>query len=192
VNTSTGPVQIPRDEFFNARFYVSIPALNGKIGNLYTTIAYEAPTSTIARNDDMRFGWVLTQSYALNFGISKWSAGLMWQYYRAYYEQNISPSPIPRTVGFSRQTVIFSGGPYASYRMNDRWLLGSVVTFDWDQRGLQTETSEWNNNLPDRARLNLTYFPKMKHFSSVGLFTQALLKYSPQSHALGGELSLRF
>jgi hypothetical protein len=180
-----------RDEFFNARAFVSTPALPTRAGTLFTTISYEAPTSNFARENDMRFGWVLAQSFAFNIPSHKWTSGLNWQYYRMYYQQNVLPArngmaPLPL------QTTIFSGGPYLNYRFNDKWMMGSSIILDWDQRGGQADTQSFNNNLPDRARMGLSYFPAIKYLSSVGVFTQTLLKYTVDTHAVGGEFAVRF
>jgi hypothetical protein len=193
------PGKMLRDEFFNARALLYVPTLKMGIGNLYTTLAYEAPTSVVARQTQMQHGAVLIQSFAFNLPSLRWSSGLIWQYYRAFYEENVAtrpadfyfPGSLPERV--ARQTTIVSGGPYLSYRISDRWGLSSSVTFDWDQRGLQTDTQNFNNNLPDRARLGVSYFPgQLKQLSNVGLFTQGLLKYTPDTQVLGAEFALRF
>jgi hypothetical protein len=89
--------------------------------------------------------------------------------------------------------MIVSGGPYLNYRFSDKWMLGSLLTFDWDQRGLQTSSQEFNNNLSDRGRVTLSYFPqKLKYLQSVGVFSQALLKFRPETTAFGADFSLRF
>jgi hypothetical protein len=100
------------------------------------------------------------------------------------------------------QTAIISGGPFVNYRINDRWLVGSNVTFDWDQRGVQNDSEgglsllpsrEFNNNLPHRGRAFLTYFPqKLRYLQSVGVFSQALLKFRPETTAFGAEVAMRF
>jgi hypothetical protein len=182
--------------FFNARGYVSVPALRLSFGTLYTTLSYEFPTSNISKEDEMRWGWVAAQSFALNLPSVRWSAGLMGQVYRIYYENNVKPPPFAPELGgrpTPLQTLIVSGGPYLNYRFSDRWMLGSIVTFDWDQRGVQSSTRDFNNNLSDRARMTLSYFPqRFRVLQSVGLFSQALLKYRPETMALGADFSLRF
>lgn len=181
-----------RDEFFNTRLFVSTPALKIAPGTLFTTISYEAPTSVFARTNGMRYGAVLAQSFALNLPGYNWTAGVMWQYYRMFYEQNVVP-PRNGYLSLARQTTIVSGGPYVGYRFNDRWGMNSSLTFDWDQRGNQTGSGSFNNNLPDRARLGVTYYPtKIKQLASVGLFTQTLIKYSADTQAIGGEFALKF
>lgn len=186
----------PDSQFFNARAYVSLPPLRLKPGTLFTTLSYEAPTSTISRNDNMRYGWVASQSFAFNLPDLRWTAGVTGQIYRIYYESN---TPTPKcSPGFvcnpvALQTMIISGGPYVNYRFNDRWMLGSIVTLDWDQRGVQSGSREFNNNLPHRGRVNLTYFPQqVKYLQSVGVFSQALLKFRPETTAFGADFSVRF
>lgn len=188
-----------RDEFFNARVYVQTPNLSTPIGTLFTTIAYEAPTSNTAKERAMVAGGVLTQSFALALPTVKWTAGINWQYYRLFYTNNnvyvpanaYFPGSIPEVQRL--QTTIFSGGPYLGYRFNDKWGVNSSVTFDWDQRGTQAHKNKWNNNLPDRSRLGVSYYPtKYKFISNVGFFTQALVKYTTDTQAVGAELALKF
>lgn len=186
----------PDSEFFNARAYVSLPPLRLTPGTLFTTISYEAPTSSISKEDDMRWGWVYAQSFAFNLPSIKWSAGLSGQVYRIYYKNNVKAPPFSPALGgrpTPLQTMIISGGPYVNYRFSDRWMLGSVITMDWDQRGVQASSRDFNNNLPHRGRVNLTYFPQqIKYLQSVGLFSQALLKYSNETTAFGADFSVRF
>lgn len=181
-----------RDEFFNARAFISTPNLLTPVGTLFTTISYEAPTSVFSRTNNMRYGAVLSQSFAFKLTSTKWTAGLMWQYYRMVYEQNVVP-PQNGYLSLARQTTILSGGPYLGYRVNDRWGLNSSLTFDWDQRGNQTGTSSFNNNLPDRARVGVSYYPtKMKQIANVGVFTQSLIKYTADTQAIGAEVAVKF
>lgn len=180
-------------EFFNARAYVSLPAWRTSIGTLFTTLSYEHPTSNISKEDEMRWGWVAAQSFAFKLPDIKWNAGVMGQVYRIYYNENVKAPPFPGGRPVPLQTMIVSGGPYVNYRFNDNWMLGSIVTFDWDQRGVQSGSRDFNNNLSDRARATLTYFPnKIKYLQSVGLFTQALLKFRPDTTAVGADFAVRF
>lgn len=183
-------------QFFNARAYVSIPSLKTRAGTLFTTLSYEHPTSNLSKENEMRWGWVLSQSYALNLPDLRWSAGVMGQVYRIYYNNNVKAPPFSPALGgvpTPLQTMIVSGGPYVSYRFSDFWMLGTNVTFDWDQRGEQSGTTDFNNNLSNRGRVTLNYFPqKIKYLQSVGLFSQALLKFSPETTAFGADLALRF
>lgn len=186
----------PDSEFFNARAYVSLPALKTRAGTFFTTVSYEAPTSSISKEDDMRFGWVAAESFAFNLPDVRWTAGLTGQVYRIYYKNNVKAPPFSPALGgrpTPLQTMIISGGPYVNYRFNDKWMLGSVITMDWDQRGVQSGSRDFNNNLPHRGRVNLTYFPQqIKYLQSVGLFTQALLKYRNETTAFGADFSVRF
>lgn len=184
-------------DFFNARAYVSLPALRLRAGTFYTTVSYELPTSNTSKEDEMKWGWVYAQSFAFNLPNVRWNAGLMGQVYRIYYENNLKAAPNCPAGYICKptplQTMIVSGGPYVNYRFNDKWMLGSVVTFDWDQRGAQSSTRDFNNNLSDRARMTLSYFPqKLRYLQSVGLFSQALLKFRPETTAFGADFAVRF
>lgn len=189
-----------RDEFFNSRAFVAVPSLKTDVGTLFTTFSFEAPTSVVARKDDMRYGLVLSQSFAFKLPSVKWTSGVAWQYYRAYYKQNVVP---PTTVqgqfgpytlpSYARQTTIINMGPYVAYRFNDRWGASSSMTFDWDQRGNQTGGGSFNNNLPDRARVGVSYYPtKIKQIQNIGVFTQGLIKYTTASQAIGAEMAASF
>lgn len=183
----------PDTEFFNARAYLSLPALRFSLATLFTTVSYEAPTSEVSKDLEMKYGLVLSQSLAFNLPNPRWNAGIMGQIYRMYYKNNVQAPPFPGGKPTAMQTMIVSGGPYLNYRFNDRWLLGSIVTLDWDQRGVQSGSREFNNNLPHRGRVNLTYFPqKIKYLQSIGLFSQALLKFRPDTTAFGADFSVRF
>jgi hypothetical protein len=179
-----GSVNGPGDIWYNARAYVGLPALKTAAGSFLTTIAYEAPTSVISRNNDMIYGWVFSENFAINTGSIRFSTGLMGQAYRMVYKNNIQAPPFPGGSSTPLQTMILSASPYVSYRFNDKWMAASSITFDWDQRGNQTNTTKFNNNLPDRGRAGLTYFPNVKYFSSIGLFVQSTM--------FGGEMALRF
>ena len=181
----------PAAEFFNARVYANLPGIRTRFGTLWSTISYEAPTSVGSRNNGMKGGLVISESFSFNIPSYKWNIGLLGQYYRAYFDQNVvvTPGYLP----LNKQTTIISGGPYVNYRINDRWMVGSIVTFDWDQRGKQTDTLKFNNNLPHRGRLSLNYFPQsLKYLTNVGVFAQALLKFRPETTAIGADFAIRF
>ncbi|WPU63625.1 hypothetical protein [Peredibacter starrii] len=183
----------PDSEFFNARAYVSLPSLRFAAGTLFSTLSYEFPTSEISKDDEMRFGWVASNSFAFNLPNLHWNVGLMSQIYRIYYNNNVKAAPFVGGRPTALQTMIVSGGPYANYRFNDKWQVGSVITMDWDQRGAQTGSRDFNNNLSHRGRLSLTYFPQqIKYLQSVGLFSQALLKFRPETTAFGADFAVRF
>jgi hypothetical protein len=188
-----------RDEFFNARINLGLPTLKTDLGTLFTTISYEHPTSNVAKQDNMKFGGVLAQSFAIKLPNIKYTAGVMWQYYRVAFDKNVDNYPANHLFSGStpysvaKRTTIVSGGPYVTYRHNDNWGMNSSLALDWDQLGDQAGTSSYNNNLPHRARVGVTYFPsKLKQISSVGLFTQGLVKYTTNTHAVGAEFALKF
>jgi hypothetical protein len=193
--TTNGHTVGPETFIFNARAYVSVPSLNiANRATLFTTLAYEFPTSEISKDQNMRYGLVLISSLAFNSPNPKLSYGIMGQYYRMFYESNAIATPGGYTW---LQTAIISGGPYVNYRFNDKWGLNSLVTFDWDQRsGMnnrdQTFSREFNNNLEDRFRAGLSYYPSLKYINNVGIFTQGLLKYRPETQAFGAEVAMRF
>ncbi len=202
VNGYTEPVQNRRGvvntgdtTFFNTRISAFLPNLNAPVGTFFTTFSYELPTSQIAKENRQRFGWVLNETLAFSLPSYKWTAGISGQIYRLYYENSQRQAVFAngfRSAPTQLQTMIVSISPYVNYRFNDHYQLGSTVVMDWDQRGYQENSQEFNNNLPHRGRVTATYFPSVKYISSVGLFTQALLKFRPGTTAVGGELALSF
>jgi len=192
--------QTERFDFFNARLFVGIPSLDLKIASLSTVVSYEAPTSVDSRNAGMKYGGVLSQ--VLNFKLPslKFTSGVSWQYYRVFYDESVIPARTDVTPSgtfnyssIAKQATIFNIGPFFAYRFNDRWSASSSVTFDWDQRGKQAGTGTWNNNLPDRARGAISYYPKkIKQITNVGVFTQSLLNYSQDTQVFGAEIAARF
>lgn len=187
-----GAVNSSETVFFNARAYVSLPSLRTPIGTFFTTVAVEAPTSNISKEDDMTFGYFISESFALNLPNSNWMAGINGSYYRIHYKNDVKI--VPGQAPIQLQTAIINVGPYLNYRINDSFQLGSTVVFDWDQKGVQTSSREFGGNLSDRARITGTYFPngKVPYLTSVGVFAQALLNYSSDTTALGAEFALRF
>lgn len=184
-------------EFFNARAYLGMPSIKMGPTTLFTTLSVEAPTSSTSKLDDMRYGWVISQSLAFSVPDPRWNVGVAAQVYRVYYKNNVKAPPFAPSLGgkpTNLQTMIVSGGPYVNYRFSDSWMLGSVFIFDWDQRGDQTGTTKFNNNLPHRGRLSLTYFPqKIKYLQSVGLFSQALLENTRADNtAIGADFAVKF
>lgn len=195
VRNTNNDVNRPTGQGLNARLNLSVPSFKTKLGTLFSTFSLEAPTSKASHNEDMRYGWVVAESFAFNLPSLKWTAGIMGQAYRMYYKNNVVPyyfADGSQGIPTSNQTLILSGGPYANYRISDKWMVGGLVNLDWDWRGDQTNTTKFGNNLPHRARTTLTYFPAIKHFASVGVFTQGLLKYRPETTAVGAEFALRF
>lgn len=192
VVTTSGSTNRAQTEFFNARAYVSLPSLRTPIGTFFTTVAFEAPTSNISKEDDMTYGYFISESFALNLPNSSWMAGINGSYYRLHYKNDVKI--IPGQTPIQLQTAIINVGPYLNYRINDSFQVGSTVVFDWDQKGVQTSSREFGSNLSDRARITGTYFPngKIPYVTNIGVFAQSLLKYSSETTALGAEFALRF
>lgn len=202
VNGYTDPVQNRQGvmnngatTFFNTRVSAFLPNISGSFGTFYTTLSYELPTSEIAKENEQRYGWVIGETLSFKLPSIKWTAGISGQVYRMVYENSQRSAVLAngeRSMPQQLQTLIVSVSPYLNYRFNDRYQLGSTVVMDWDQRGFQEGSREFNNNLPHRARVTATYFPTLKYLSSVGVFTQSLIKFRPGTTAVGGELALNF
>ena len=195
VQNRRGVVNNGDTTFFNTRLSLFLPNVSGSFGTFYTTFSAELPTSEIAKENRQRFGWVIGETLAFKLPSYKWTAGISGQIYRLHYENSQRIAVLPngeRSMPQQLQTMILSVSPYVNYRFNDKYQLGSTLVMDWDQRGFQENSREFNNNLPHRARVTATYFPSIRYLSSVGVFTQALVKFRPETTALGGELALNF
>jgi hypothetical protein len=193
VKTETGKVE-NESLLFNPRLNMILPGLRSTYATFYHTLGYEFSANTLSREDEMKRGYVLSQSIAFSTPVSSnWSFGLLSQVIRYEYESNVKPAPCTGCFSIPLQTLIASTGPYVNYRISDKWMVYNIVTFDWDQRGEQTGTTNFNNNLPDRFRLGIKYFPQkpLLGLGYVGLFTQGLLKTSSETTVIGADLSFR-
>ncbi len=187
----------PDSLFFNARAHLYVPSIDLKIATLFSTLSYEAPTSVISRDDNMDFGLVYTGNLAFKNSdlSSKFSGGVTGQVYRMFYGNNQKKVPgcdpdicIPTQL----QTQIITVSPYVNYRITDQWNFANMAIFDWDQRGIQANSREFNNNLPHRLRTTISYYPQRWFITNVGVFAQPLLKFRPSTTAVGAEIALRF
>ncbi len=198
VRNNNNDLNEPKSQFFNARALVFLPTYKMKYVTFISTVAYEAPTSEISKDDEMRYGWVAMENFSFNLNSPKWTAGVLGQAYRMYYKNNQQKFFFPdgeQAKSTQLQTLILSASPYVNYRVNDHWQVGQLLGFDWDQRGAQTGSGDFNNNLPHRSRTTLSYFPSspsLKYLANVGVFAQALLKFRPETTAIGAELALKF
>lgn len=190
-------VNRPDNQFYNARAHLYMPAIDLAVFNLYSTFSYEAPTSTISREDNMNMGLVLTENLSIKTSpANKWSGGMTGQIYRMFYghdnQKKIPGCPVDVCIPTQLQTQIITISPYVNYRVSDKWNVGNMAIFDWDQRGVQANSREFNNNLPHRVRTTLSYYPGMWNITNVGLFTQALMKFRPNTTAIGAEIAFKF
>lgn len=190
-------VNTPDNIFFNARAHLYVPSFDLGFANLHTTFSYEAPTSVISRDDNMHLGLVLTNNLAIKTDLaSKWAGGITGQLYRMFYghdNQKKVPGCDPDIcIPTQLQTQIITISPYVNYRISDKWNFGNMAIFDWDQRGVQANSREFNNNLPHRVRSTLSYYPQRFYITNVGVFAQALMKFRPSSTAIGAEVAFRF
>ncbi len=183
-------------QFYNARAHLYMPSFDLGIANLYSTFSYEAPTSEISKDDEMKFGLVLTENLSFKSDpTTKWSAGVTGQIYRMFYEndQKAIPGCNPLDCTPTQlQTQIITVSPYVNYRISDKWNWGNMLILDWDQRGVQANSREFNNNLPHRVRTTISYYPNRFKITNIGVFTQALVKFRPDTTAVGAELAMRF
>lgn len=183
-------------QFYNARAHLYMPSLDLGFANLFSTFSYEAPTSEISKGDEMKFGLVLTENLSFKSSpASKWSGGVTGQIYRMFYEndQKAIPGCDPLDCTPTQlQTQIITVSPYLNYRINDKWNLGNMFIMDWDQRGVQANSREFNNNLPHRLRTTLSYYPNMFKITNIGVFAQTLAKIRAKTTAVGAEIAFRF
>jgi len=195
----TGPVETDEGftndntaELFNARIYLATPGIDVGFARAFHTFAIELPTTPGSRNDELKFGAVISQSLVFALPPSRFTAGWTTQFIRYRYARATLPPPFVGGLPTPLQTTLITMGPYANFQLAPQWQIASVVSFDWDQRGNETDTTELNNNLPDRARLALNYFFQTAPFTHVGVYTQALTKPTLDTTIVGFDFSLKF
>lgn len=183
---------------FNPRAYISFPGYFGKHITIFNSLAYEFPQSKISQDNEMYYGLVFSQAISLTTPYnSPWRFGLLTQVERFYYQTNTIYSPKAcSTCTPTRtelQTLTLSTGPYINYRLNDKWSINNLLTFEWDQKGDQSGTTNLNNNLPDRWRTSLNYYPRLSYpLSQVGVFFQGITKPAADTTIIGLDMTARF
>jgi hypothetical protein len=191
-NAQGGIVSDNGSEFFNGRVYLSVPTLDFSLLKMFNTFSLELPTSKISKGQQMHYGLVLSQVLAFKLPPSKFTAGWLSQVIRYEYAQSTQPPPFVGGRPTPLQTTLVTTGPYLNYQISAQWQFASLVSFDWDQRGNQTDKWEFNNNLEDRIRLAVNYFFQTKPFTHVGVYTQVLTKMRDDTSIIGIDFSLRF
>lgn len=182
----------PERTWYNARAYVTLPMLDLNKALLFNTISWEFPTSNDSKRDEMRYGIVLSQTLALRLPWPKITAGLNTQFIRYRYGRSVDPPPFPGGSPSPFQTTFVFINPYMNYALADTWQLAGQVMFDWDQKGHQTDTLQFNNNLPDRVRLGVNHYFTSGHFKHVGVFMQGLTEPRSDRTLIGADMSVLF
>jgi hypothetical protein len=192
VTTDEGFCNDNNAEMFNLRAYVAVPSLDLKFARAFHTFSIEFPTTPGSRDDELKYGLVVSQALAFALPPSRFSAGWSTQFIRYKYAQATLPPPFVGGLPTPLQTTLLTTGPYANFQLAPQWQIASSVTFDWDQRGNQTDTSELNNNLPDRFRLALNHLFQTPPFTHVGVYLQGLTKPTMDTTIIGFDFSLKF
>jgi hypothetical protein len=183
-------------DLFNARAYVVLPTWRFHYFNLYNTLMWEFPTSSFARDIDMQGAPILSQNYALNLPPSAFSGGVLTQFIKYLFDK---PYTIVCTgcSRFYQQTALVTVTPYVNYRINNHFQLNNLYVMDWDQKGDHDGTTNLYENLPNRFRTTLNYFPGKsegiaKYFNAFGFYIQTLEKSRAENTIIGFDLSLVF
>ncbi|MBY0516306.1 MAG: hypothetical protein K2P81_05325 [Bacteriovoracaceae bacterium] len=191
--TDKGVVNNNNSSMFNSRAYLATPPVElGPVATMFNTFAIEFPTTPGSVENEMKYGLVLSQSLTFKLPPSPLTAGWLTQLIRYKYRRATLPPPFIGGLPTPLQTTLITTGPYFNYQLAPQWQIASLLSFDWDQRGSQTDTLRFNNNLHDRVRLAINYFFQTKPFTHVGLYTQALTNYSQATTIIGLDFSLKF
>lgn len=190
VKTKQGFVNDNTRELFNSRVYLATPGLDLGFAKMFNNFAVELPTTVGSRANGLDYGLVLSQTVVLKLPPSRMTVGWLTQLIRYEYEQSTLPSRFAGFSGTPQQTTLLTTGPFLNFQLAEQWQIASLLSFDWDQRGNQTDTLEFNNNLPDRARLAINYFFKTAPFTHVGLYTQTITKPALYNTILGLDFSM--
>ncbi len=192
VETDEGFINDNTAELFNARFYVAVPGFGVGFARAFHTFSIEIPSTPGSRNDELKFGLVASQTLVFALPPSRFVAGWTTQIIRYRYAQATLPPPFIGGLPTPLQTTLVTMGPYVNFQLAPQWQIASLISFDWDQRGNETDTTEFNNNLPDRARLALNYFFQTAPFTHVGVYTQMLTNPTTDTTIVGFDFSLKF
>ena len=177
---------------FDSRFYIASPGIDLGFAKIFNTFSVELPTTKISKDNELKYGLVLSQAISFRLPPSKFSAGWLSQIIRYTYENHTLPPPFPGGFETRLQTTLVTTGPFINYQLASQWQLASLLSFDWDQRGNQQDTFRFNNNLEDRIRLALNYFFHTKPFTHLGFYTQATTKIRDDKTIVGLDFSLKF
>jgi hypothetical protein len=178
--------------FFDSRVYLAVPSLDIYFANLYSTFSIEMPTSSISNDNNLEYGLVYSQVISFKLPPSRFAVGWLSQIIRYKYERSTLPPPFPGAFSVPLQTTLVTTGPYVNFQLAPQWQLAALASFDWDQRGDQTDKWEFNNNLEDRIRLAVNYFFQTKPFTHIGFYTQATTKIRDDKTIIGLDFSLKF
>jgi hypothetical protein len=192
VKTEQGFINDNNRTMFDSRVYLAVPSIDIGFAYVFNNFALEVPTTPISRDNEMKFGMVLSQTISVRNMPKKFSTGWLTQLIRYEYKRSTLPPPFVGGLSTPLQTTLLTTGPYLNYQLAEQWQIASILSFDWDQRGNQTDTLEFNNNLPDRFRLALNYFFKTKPFTHVGIYTQTNTKPRDDNTIVGLDFSLLF
>jgi hypothetical protein len=182
--------------YFNPRIYATLPPFRIPFAKVFSTVAYEMATSNISRDNETHYGIVAAQSINFESPHPDWNYGLIWQLvnYKNRHNNLAPPANCSSCTKTPLQTNIFNFGPFINYKIDKFWQIASVTTFDWDQRGHQNGLHT-GQNLPDRSRLSLNYYPdptKIKFLTQFGLFTQFLTKMDTNTTVFGFDFGIKF
>jgi hypothetical protein len=146
----------------------------GKSFYLSTGFSYEMPTSEVSQDNEMLYGLILNPTIAFKSETPGLFYGVTAQIQRDYYQNNsIFVANCDSCYPNEMQTMRTSVGHYLNYMISDKWTFQNTTNFDWDQRGIDTETNRFSNNMDDVIRFGFNY--RTNKVISLGPYTQAVL-----------------
>ncbi len=177
---------------FDSRVYIATPGIDIGFARMFNTFSIELPTTQISEDNNLKYGLVLSQAVSFKLPPSRFTAGWLSQIIRYTYEKKVLPPPFLGGTETRLQTTLVTTGPFLNYQLSPRWQLASLISFDWDQRGEQQDSFNFNNNLEDRVRLAINYFFQQKPFTHVGFYMQTITKPRDDKTIVGLDFSLKF
>lgn len=163
--------------------------INNKYFYLGSNFFYEMPTTDASKAQEMRYGIGVEPSIGFYNKTPGLYTGINFSIQRnVYKEQEFDADWCkPNCIYPERyQTLLASVSPYASYYISDKMILRGSLTFDWDQKGDQVGTNEFNHNMDNVAELgsryyfdnNLNFGPALQFaLNDIGLDKSAMLFY---------------
>jgi hypothetical protein len=121
------------------------------------------------------------------------ATGVIFQIIDYKFERNVLPPSCTGCSPIRLQNTLVNVTPYFNYAVASQWQIATQIALDWDQRGHDKGTLDFNNNLDHRYRVALNRFLNTYPFAHVGVNVQGLLyPMGLQYSALGMDFSMRF
>lgn len=145
---------------------------------------YELATTDIAKDSNMNYGVGIQPIIIIYSSIAHLYHGIKGSIQRDYYKnQEYEYSCYPSTCSIRYQTLFVNVGGYIGHNISDNLSIHSEIIFDWDQKGNEVGTTNFNHNMDNVIEIG----PKLRLNNNVtlsGKLQQALNKLNSKYSTL--------